>query len=304
MKSRICYSQSQMGHISKHRTARKVPAALLNPMMMPCLSAIVFPLLAIVFPNSLLYRAVAQTPRASHQTKSTQPVAQLGTQDPGTQIPGWTLKFAEECDGTALNYSKWSPHPPGKLILSGTQTWIPNAVEISGGQCHLLARRTPTGYTSAILTTFDTFAQTYGRFEIRFRLPAGRGLESLFQLLPIPTGDIPSIDVMNATGNEPTKALFGNHWGDTQGDRDYTGSYPVANLSSDFHIVTAEWSEDEIAWSVDGVDRFHSYDGIPHQPLYLSVRLAIDTPKAGEPDSQTKFPAALDIDYIRVFSKR
>ena len=263
----------------------------------------VLSVIAILIPLPL----AAQSPRRAVPAKTTQPVQpgtpEPGTKDPGTQIPGWNLKFAEECDGTALNFAKWSPHPPGKLILGGVQTWVPNAVEIAVGQCHIFARRTAAGYTSGILTTFDTFAQTYGRFEIRFRIPAGRGLEPLFQLLPIPTGDTPSIDVMNAIGSEPSKALFANHWGDARADRDYTGSYPVADLSVGFHIVTVEWSEDEIAWSVDGVDRFHSYDGVPHQPLYLAVSLGVGTAKTGEPDGQTKFPASLDIDYIRVFAR-
>src|SRR5258708_40158224 len=82
--------------------------------------AILLPLLAILLPNIFLAALTAQTAP--------------GTQDPRTQIPGWTLKFVEECDGAGLNYSKWSPHPPGKLILGGVQTWVPNAVEISGGQ--------------------------------------------------------------------------------------------------------------------------------------------------------------------------
>jgi beta-glucanase (GH16 family) len=290
-----------MAQLSKHL---KVLKLTLKTARMRCIGAILIPILAIFVPNGFLPTLAAQTARRAIQTKTIQPVPAPGTQDPGTQIPGWTLKFAEECDGTALNYAKWSPHPPGKLILGGVQTWVPNAVEISGGQCHIFARRNATGYTSGILTTFDTFAQTYGRFEIRFRIPAGRGLEPLLQLLPVPTGDMPSIDVMNAIGSEPTKALFANHWGDARADREYTGSYQVADLSAGFHIVSVEWNEDEIAWSVDGADRFHSYDGVPHQPLYLAVSLGVGTAKAGEPDNQTKFPAALDIDYIRVFARR
>ena len=213
-----------MGQLPKHLKVLKVT---LKATRMLCVSAILTPL-----------PLAAQTSRRPAQTKPTQSAAAPGTQDPGTQIPGWNLKFAEECDGTALNYAKWSPHPPGKLILGGVQTWVPNAIEISGSECHILARKTGAGYTSGILTTFDTFAQTYGRFEIRFRMPAGRGLEPLFQLLPVPTGDTPSIDVMNAIGSEPAKALFANHWGDARADRDYTGSYQVADLSNGFHIVS------------------------------------------------------------------
>jgi beta-glucanase (GH16 family) len=308
MKRHICYSQSQMGLFAKHLRVSKVP---LNDSKLFCLIVILLPLPAILLPNILSGTLAAQSPGRGVQTRTPRPSSASGTPavapgtvDTGTQIPGWTLKFAEEFDGIALNYSKWSPHAPGKLILSGIQSWVPDAVEISGGQAHIVARRTSTGYTSGILTTFDTFAQTYGRFEIRFRIPAGRGLEPLFQLLPVPSGDTPSVDIMDAIGSEPANALFANHWGDARADRDYAGSYQVADLSVGFHIITVEWNEEEIAWSVDGIDRFHSFDGVPHQPLYLAVRLAVGTDKSGEPDNQTKFPAAFDVDYIRVFSRR
>ena len=253
-------------------------------------------LFAILIPIELLNLGDAQV-------RNAKPAAVSGTQDPGNQLPGWVLKFSEEFEDNVLNYTKWSPHPPAKLILDGLQTWTPEAIEISGGQAHLTARKNQTGYSSGILTTFDTFAQTYGRFETRFRMPSGRGLEPLFQLLPIPTGDVPSIDVMDAIGSEPAKALFANRWGDSHADRDYAGSYKVTDLSVGFHIIAIEWDEEKIVWTVDGVERFHSFDGVPHQPMYLAVSLGVGTQRAGEPDEHTKFPASLDIDYIRVFAR-
>ncbi len=219
------------------------------------------------------------------------------------QSSNWTLRFADDFEGNALDYAKWSPHPPAKLITAGLQTWIAEAISVSGGQAHITARRTSSGYTSGMFTSFGTFAQTYGRFEIRFRMPSGHGLEPLFELLPIPSGDTPSIDVMNAVGSEPTKALFANRWGDSHADRDYAGSYKVVDLSVGFHVIAVEWDEEKIVWTVDGQEHFHSFDGVPHQPMYLAVSLGVATPKAGEPDAGTRFPATLDIDYIRVFSR-
>lgn len=247
-------------------------------------------------------------PRIPAQTglRTTKPIPTQAAPpaDPNpTQLPGWALKFDEEFDGQALNYSKWSPHAPGNIIPAGIQTWIPEAVTISGGQAHLIARRQPTGFTSGILTTFGTFAQTYGRFEIRFRAPAGQGLEALFRLLPIPTGETPSIDVMNTTGGDTANAVFTNRWADARSEREYTGSYRASDLSVGFHIISIEWDEEKIVWTVDGVERFQSYEGVPHQPLYLTLMLAIGTEKTGEPNPQTKFPAVLDIDYIRVFAR-
>jgi beta-glucanase (GH16 family) len=233
-----------------------------------------------------------------------QKAAPKSADDTSTSIPGWALKFDEEFNDSAINYSRWSPHPPAKLLLTGLQNWTPQSIGISGGQAHIIARKAKNSYISGFLTTFGTFAQTYGRFEIRFRIPAGRGLEPVFRLLPITGGDIPAIDVMNAAGDEPSKALFSNHWGDARADRDYTGSYTVDDLSIGFHTITVTWDEEKIIWTVDGFERFSSFDGVPHQPMYLAVSLGVGTEKSGDPDATTKFPASLDIDYIRVFARQ
>jgi beta-glucanase (GH16 family) len=152
-----------------------------------------------------------------------------------------------------------------------------------------------------MMTTYGSFAQMYGRFEIRCRMPVGRGLEPKFWLLPL-TGEIPEIDVFDAVGSEPTKALFGNKWGDEKTERSYSGSYPVGDLSADFHVVAIEWDKEKIVWFVDGKERFRSVDGVPHQPMYLAISLAIGGLQARYPDEDTKFPAVFDIDYVRVFS--
>jgi beta-glucanase (GH16 family) len=219
------------------------------------------------------------------------------------QTQGWVTKFDEEFDGGALNYAKWSPHAPAGLALDGIQSWVAEAITISGGEAHIEARKTKMGFTSGIMTTFGTFSRTYGRFEIRFRMPAGRGLEPQFRLLPVPEGEIPSINVMDAIGSDPTEALFANRWGDAHAERDYRGSYKVGDLSIGFHVIGVEWDEEKIIWTVDGVERFHSFDGIPHQPMYLAVSLTVGSEEAGEPDEHTRFPAVLDIDYIRVFAR-
>jgi len=212
--------------------------------------------------------------------------------------PGWTLKFDEEFDSASINYAKWSPHAPGKVAFEGQQTWIPAAVRLSGGEAHLTAAKTANGYTSGMMTTLGSFAQKFGRFEIRFRMPAGAGLDPLFRLLPLGAGDQPSIDVMQASGDHPSRSLFANRWLEANLDRDYSGSWDGVDLSNGFHTLAAEWDEEKIVWSVDGVERFASWDGIPQEAMYLAVCLEVR-----DPDARTHFPATLDIDYIRVFAR-
>jgi beta-glucanase (GH16 family) len=220
------------------------------------------------------------------------------TRPADTLPPGWTLKFDEEFNSSSIDYRKWSPHAPGRIVFEGQQTWIPSAITFSGGEAHLTAAKTANGYTSGIMTTLGSFAQKFGRFEIRFRMPAGAGLEPLLRLLPLGAADQPSIDVMHAAGAHPSAALFANRWVEANLDRDYSGSWDGVDFSKGFHTVAAEWDTEKIVWSVDGAERFASWDGIPQQPMYLTVCLEVR-----DPGAQTHFPAALDIDYIRVFAR-
>ena len=185
---------------------------------------------------------------------------------------------------------------------------MPEAIEVKGGVVRIVARRETARYdgsqrefTSGMLTTFGSFAQTYGRFEIRCRVAAGKGLESKFWLMPVPSGEVPSIDVVDVVGSEPTKALFGNRWGDEKTERSYSGSASVPDLSDGFHTISIEWDEKRIEWSVDGKQVFQSISGAPHQAMYLVVNLAVGGRTAKYPDAAVPFPADFDIDYIHVF---
>jgi beta-glucanase (GH16 family) len=246
----------------------------------------------VAAPLLLFFLVVTARPGAGQTRK------ELNRKSTDTLPPGWTLKFQEEFEAASIDYAKWSPHAPGQVVFEGKQTWIPQAIGLADGQAHLTARRTAAGYTSGILTTLGSFAQTFGRFEMRFRMPAGAGLEPIFRLLPLPTGDQPSIDVLDASGGNPAKSLFANRWEQDNLERDYSGSWDGPDLSKSFHTIAVEWDDEKIVWLVDGVERFRSLDGIPQQKMYLAVCLEVR-----DPDERTPFPASLDIDYIRVFAR-
>jgi beta-glucanase (GH16 family) len=224
------------------------------------------------------------------------------------KAPVWIPTFTEEFNQKELEFPKWSLHDPwGHARNRESQAWIPEAVQLHDGNARIAVRREPARYdgqnreyTSGIITTLGSFAQTYGRFEIRCRLPAGRGFEPKFWLLPVSSGEIPSIDVIDAIGSEPARARFATRWGDEKTERSYSGSWAAPDLSKDFHTFAIEWDKDKVVWFIDGKERFRSTEGVPHQPMYLSASVAVGGIEAGWPDSTTPFPAFFDIDYIRV----
>ena len=235
-------------------------------------------------------------------------VASVFAQKPGGKSD-WVLTFAEEFDGNELSFPKWTAHDPwGHERNREGQAYVPEAIEVKDGTLRIAARRQNASYdgrqrefTSGIITTYGSFAQTYGRFEIRCRVASGKGVESKFWLMPVPSGDVPSIDVVDIVGSEPKKGLFTNRWGDERTERSYSGSASVPDLSDGFHTIEIEWDEKRITWKVDGKETFQSISGVPHQPMYLVANLAVGGTNAKYPDSSAQFPAEFEIEYIRVY---
>lgn len=224
----------------------------------------------------------------------------------------WELTFSDEFDAGALEFPKWSPHDPwGKERNFEVQAYKPESIELRDGFARLIARVANASYdgkkreyTSGMLTTFGSFAQMYGRFEVRCRFPAGTGLQPKVWLLPVPNGEIPAINIADFIGRDPSRVMFGNLWGDTKTERSYLGAWPLPDLTSEFHTYTVEWDEAKIVWQIDGKERFRSTSGVPNQPMYLAMSLAVGGETAKWPDSTTPFPASFDIDYVRIYKKR
>ena len=224
------------------------------------------------------------------------------------QAPGpeWTLTFSDEFEGADLDLSKWSPHDPFGGRRSGELAGaLPEAITVAAGQALISARHQggDPPYTSGIMTTRGTFAQTYGRFEARLRIPEGRGLEARFQLLPLTLKTLPAIDVMEALGAQPTMTRFENRWGDENTERAFGDSRAGPGLATGLHTVAVEWDARRIVWFVDGKKVFESAEGVPREPLYLAVSLAVGGRNAKVPGAEVHFPAVFVIDYIRVYRK-
>ncbi|HEX8794197.1 MAG TPA: glycoside hydrolase family 16 protein [Polyangiaceae bacterium] len=83
---------------------------------------------------------------------------------------------------------------------------------------------------------------------------------------------------------------------------------PSGNLSDGYHLYALDWAKDSIAFSVDG----NVYETITPQTVtsgqlwpfdhdfYVIFDLAIGGGWAGPPNAST-FPAAMYVDYVRVY---
>lgn len=155
------------------------------------------------------------------------------------------------------------------------------------------------GYTSGLLTTEKTFAQTYGYFEVRADLPAGQGVWPAFWLLPAAGGWPPEIDVFEQLGHD--EVYHNIHTKNpAQGATGFTTYLPTND--DGFHTYGLLWTKDTITWYIDGIGvaSVATPDDM-HQPMYMLLNLAIGGNWPGNPDASFT-SAQLNVDYIRAYA--
>jgi beta-glucanase (GH16 family) len=173
-------------------------------------------------------------------------------------------------------------------------------------------------YTSARLKTKGTFAQAYGRFEARIRIPRGQGLWPAFWLLG---DDIDAvgwprcgeIDVMENIGREPNVVHGTVHGPGYSGAGGIGGPDTLARgaFADDFHVYAVEWDARSIRWLVDGQPyRETTVADLPagarwafDHPFFVLLNVAVGGSWPGDPDGTTAFPQRMLVDYVRVYRR-
>lgn len=220
---------------------------------------------------------------------------------------GWRLVFHDEFNGDALETGRWkTAYPWGRdrRDLGELQRYIPEAFAFSDGSLQIIAEpseREGYAYTSGLISSHASFAQEFGRFEIRARLPRGQGLWPAFWLLPVEGSWPPEIDVFEALGDDTETVYMTAHWGIGGGHQQRKATFTGPDFAADYHTFAVEWTQRNIAWFVDGIKRHEVRGKSPRGPMYLLANLAVGGEWPGTPDASTPFPAVFAIDYIRAY---
>jgi beta-glucanase (GH16 family) len=221
---------------------------------------------------------------------------------------GWQLVFEDDFNGQQLDEQKWTsafPWGRDRSNVGELQYYAPDAFRLGDGKLNIVAKPTPNGshaYDSGLISSHASFAPEYGRFEIRCKLPSGKGLWPAFWLLPEDTSWPPEIDVFEALGQEPRKVHMTAHWLQNGVHEQDGGEYSGPDFSRDYHTFAVEWTSNKLAWFVDGAKRHEVSGQSPRGPMYLLANLAVGGDWPGAPDASTQFPAMFDIDYIRAYT--
>jgi len=288
---------------------------------------------------------------AKPTTTTTKPTTTT-VKPPPTTVPGWKLTFSDEFSGSNLDLSKWTPEHStygdgGGSIHCNT----PNNLKVTGGALVIEGRkefiRCPNNggrdrnYSTGLVRTKGKFSQAYGRFEIRAKMPKGKGLWTGLWMLSEKypygyNGKSGEIDIVETIGDRPNEANTTMHW-------DYNncgwgcsklgkGNTLTGGDISAWHTYTLVWNPGSVAWLIDGKEVYKVGNGGSYKwgnlgpkisnwpassgamsvfprpfdggnPMNIILNLQIGGTWPGYPDASTVFPAQMKVDYVRVYKK-
>jgi hypothetical protein len=241
---------------------------------------------------------------------------------PPAEKPGWTLTFQEEFTDEKAAVLHFVPGFENDAGMA-------NVCVVKYGVAHLrIDRDAPTtrpdgveGRVSAMETrgALNGFAQKYGWFEIRARLPQGSGLCAMFSLLPMEKSylklkdvggtrgnadEASEIDVFEFMGKDAKANNFNVHFGrdeKDEGSESQHVAYPLS-LCDVFHVYALEWKKDELIWYVD-VKEVHRSKKSPQSKFFVRLALYEGGSIWRGVVERAGYPKDFEIDYVRVYSR-
>ena len=268
---------------------------------------------------------------ASSESSSSESSSESSSSSSG----GWALIWEDNFDGDTIDPAKWD-HEVNCWGGGNNeqQCYTDRAVNsyVEDGVLTIVAQREnftgpndPEGagtgtatlpYTSARLRTKNLAEWTFGRFEIRAKLPAGQGTWPAIWMLPTNSpyggwaggGEIDIMEAVNlkAESDEagvpegtPEARVHGTlHYGRAYpGNVNSGASYKLPdglNPADDFHEYALEWEAGEIRWYVDGVHyATHRQDGWYSQ--YMVDGVLTNAPIGAPFDEHSEFHLLLNL---------
>jgi len=240
----------------------------------------------------------------------------LPTRPPSTTPLTYQLVWSDEFDSTAINTANWNFETGGNGWGNNEQEYYQSDnATVANGNLIITAKKETQGsnpYTSARMTTAGKRTFTYGKMEARMKIPVGQGLWPAFWALGsnITSVSWPAcgeIDIMEHINAD--SLIYGTlHWNN---NGHVSSGGKMNSTPTDYHVYAVEWDESSIRWYVDNV-KYHEVAfsngdntvSIFSKPFYLLFNLAVGGNWPGQTVDESKLPARLYVDYVRVYQRK
>lgn len=249
------------------------------------------------------------------------------------------LVWSDEFDGNgAIESSRWHH----QTLLPNGNSWYNGEVQhytdltsnsfVNGGLLNIVAKKenytnqgVTKNYTSARLNS--KFAFTYGRVDVRAKMPLGAGVWPAIWLLgkniKEPGGYFSSqygttnwpacgeIDMIECGifPSEPSNYFASAiHTTSSSGSTVNKGGRLANNLGADFHVYSMNWSPNQITFLLDNVPYYTYKPTTKNQstwpfdsPQYILLNIAMGGVAGAIPSAFSQ--ATMQIDYLRIYQK-
>lgn len=262
--------------------------------------------------------------------------------DAGEQLAWYQRLVAEDADGEETGGGEyelfWSeefdtdgaPDPNHWNYDLGTgdngwgngeaQTYTDRAenVFVDNGTLKIVAKRENLNgatFTSARIKSQDKFEFTYGKIEIRAKLPSGGGTWPALWLLgaDFETNTWPAageMDIMEHVGNRQDVVQAAVHSPSSFGNTQNKGDLTVTGVSDEFHLYELEWTADALKFGVDG-NNYYTYNPSSkndstypfNKDFFFILNVAMGGSLGGDIDNAFT-EGTMEVDYIRVYQEK
>ena len=213
----------------------------------------------------------------------------------------------------APNPSNWGydlgDHGWGNNELQNYTSNLENAV-VEDGVLKIVAKADGTGYTSARLKSQGLQSFTYGKIEVRAKLPASQGTWPAIWMLGSNFTNVGwphcgEMDIMEQTGWDKNKVLGTFHWQDSASNSyaGYGEETTASTSTSEFHLYTLEWTSDVIHVLYDDVTyvTFTNNSSLPfNADFFIILNIAMGGNLGGTVDPNFT-QDTMEVDYVRVY---
>jgi beta-glucanase (GH16 family) len=167
-------------------------------------------------------------------------------------------------------------------------------------------------YSSTRLITKDKQDWTYGFFEVRAKLPCGKGTWPAIWMLNTPV-DWPAggeLDIVEHVGREPGRVFSTVHTAAGHAGNGSGGSVQISDACSAFHNYQMHWTGDNVRFGVNGIVHFeYKKPGADRTrwpfdaPQFLILNIAVGGDLGGAVDDRV-FPVTMEIEHVRVYQAK
>ncbi len=279
---------------------------------------------AVYYPEKGTYNVSLTLWGVSNQSKDTQTFTQqitIADNDPNYN----DLVWSDEFNTSSLNTNNWT-------LETGASGWGNNELQeytngynliIEDGVLKIVAKKINNNkeagsYTSTRMVTKGKQEFTYGRMEIRAKLPSGTGIWPAIWMLGANIDSNPwprcgELDIMEYVGYEPDVVHSTVHTSAASGS-DGKGNYLTEETcEEDFHIYGMLWTPESIIFYVDNQNNVvFTYapenKTTEHWPFdkahFFILNVAVGGNWGGAQGIDNNiFPQTMEVDYVRVYKQ-